>query len=73
MYSAWLFICSFCHSLLWIEEPGEHVPDSFALNFITVSPEVISLRWRLELSIIVNCCRDFVLTDYSIVVFTNVM
>ena len=73
MYSAWLFICSLCHNLLWIKEPGEHVSDSFALNFITVSPEVISLRWRLELSIIVNCCRDFVFTDCFIVVFTKVM
>ena len=24
--------------------------------------EIINLRWRLELSIVVNCCRDFVFT-----------
>ena len=72
MYSIWLFICSLCQKL-WIKEPGEHGSDSFAFNFITVSPEVISLRWRLELSIIVNCCRYFVFTYGFVIVFTNVV
>ena len=72
MYFTWLFVCSLCQKL-WIKEPGEHSSNAFAFDFITVSPEVISLRRRLELSIIVNCCRDFVFTDCFIVVFTKVM
>ena len=73
MYSMVLLICSICHKLLWIKEPGEHGSNLFAFNFITVSPAVFCLRWRLELSIIVNCFGDFVFTDCFIVVFTKVM